>query len=171
VAQAILHSPDIVILDEPTNGLDPTQILHMRALIQELSQTATVIVSTHILQEVQAVCQRVLIMRAGRKVVDARLSELQRDTRLVVTLDADESAALPVLRALQGVQSVTLLNGADGRYRYSVEAEESLAPAIGAAAVHAGFALHGLMREARTLETVFAQVNAGAVVAEARDAA
>jgi ABC-2 type transport system ATP-binding protein len=143
----------------------------MRALIQELSQTATVIVSTHILQEVQAVCQRVLIMRAGRKVVDARLSELQRDTRLLVTLDADEPAALPVLRALQGVQSVTLLDVADGRYRYCVEAAESLAPAIGAAAVHAGFAQHALVREARTLETVFAQVNAGAAATEARDAA
>ena len=68
VAQAILHDPDIIILDEPTNGLDPTQILHMRALIRELSRTATVIVSTHILQEVQAVCERVLILRAGRKV-------------------------------------------------------------------------------------------------------
>ncbi|MEJ2529535.1 MAG: ABC transporter ATP-binding protein, partial [Gammaproteobacteria bacterium] len=58
VAQAILHEPDIVILDEPTNGLDPTQIRQMRALIRELAQTATVIVSTHILQEVQAVCER-----------------------------------------------------------------------------------------------------------------
>jgi ABC-2 type transport system permease protein len=77
VAQAILHDPDIVILDEPTNGLDPTQILHMRELIHELAKTATVIVSTHILQEVQAVCDRVLILRAGRLVVDSRLGEKQ----------------------------------------------------------------------------------------------
>jgi ABC-2 type transport system ATP-binding protein len=65
VAQALLHSPDIIILDEPTNGLDPTQIRHMRELIRELATSATVIVSTHILQEVQAVCERVLILRAG----------------------------------------------------------------------------------------------------------
>ncbi len=102
VAQAILHDPDIVILDEPTNGLDPTQILHMRALIRELSRTATVIVSTHILQEVQAVCERVLILRAGRKALDARLDELQRNTRLLITLDAAEAAARPVLRAVDG---------------------------------------------------------------------
>jgi ABC-2 type transport system ATP-binding protein len=77
VAQAILHEPDIVILDEPTNGLAPTQIRHMRELIGELAKTATVIVSTHILQEVQAVCERVLILRAGRLVVDSRIDELQ----------------------------------------------------------------------------------------------
>jgi ABC-2 type transport system ATP-binding protein len=171
VAQAILHSPDIVILDEPTNGLDPTQILHMRALIRELSQTATVIVSTHILQEVQAVCERVLILRAGRKVVDARLSDLQRDTRLLVTLDRDEAVALPVLRAVRGVASAKLLDAAGGRYRYLLEADETLAPAIGAAAVGAGFALFALAPEQRTLEKVFAEVNAGTPPAEVRNAA
>jgi ABC-2 type transport system ATP-binding protein len=171
VAQAILHSPDIVILDEPTNGLDPTQILHMRALIRELSQTATVIVSTHILQEVQAVCERVLILRAGRKVVDARLSDLQRDTGLLVTLDRDEAVALPVLRAVSGVCSVRLLDSSEGRYRYALEADQTLAPAIAAAAVGAGLALFGLAGEHRTLEKVFAEVNAGALPAEVRNAA
>lgn len=73
VAQAILHEPYIVILDEPTNGLDPTQIRHMRDLIRELAQTATVMVSTHILQEVQSVCERVLILRAGRLSLSGRL--------------------------------------------------------------------------------------------------
>ena len=64
VAQALLHKPDILILDEPTNGLDPNQILQMRELIKELAKSSTVIVSTHVLQEVQAICERVLIMRA-----------------------------------------------------------------------------------------------------------
>ena len=170
VAQAILHDPDIVILDEPTNGLDPTQILHMRALIRELSRTATVIVSTHILQEVQAVCERVLILRAGRLVLDSRLDELQRDTRLIITLDAAEAAARPVLQAVGGVRSVMLLDSAGGKYRYAVQAEESMAPALSAAAFRAGFALHALGREQRTLETVFAEISAGPA-AEARDAA
>jgi ABC-2 type transport system ATP-binding protein len=171
VAQAILHSPDLVILDEPTNGLDPTQILHMRSLIRELSKSATVIVSTHILQEVQAVCERVLILRAGRKVIDARLDELQRDARLLVTLDRDEAGALPVLRALEGVRSVRLVEGSEGRYRYALEADESRTPAVGAAVVGAGFALYGLERERRTLEKLFAEVNAGELAAEVRDAA
>ena len=121
-----------MILDEPTNGLDPTQILHMRALIRELSRSATVIVSTHILQEVQAVCERVLILRAGRKVVDARLDELQRDARLLVTLDRDDDertagAAARRRRALGAVG-----RDAGGRYRYALQADESVAPAVSA---------------------------------------
>jgi len=172
VAQAILHSPDIVILDEPTNGLDPTQILHMRSLIRELSQSATVIISTHILQEVQAVCERVLILRAGRKVIDSRLDELQRDAHLLVTLDRDETSALPLLAAVLGVGSVKLTDSAYGRYTYALEADEARAPAVGAAVVGAGFALYGLAREQRTLEKVFAEVNAGAAAPlEVRDAA
>jgi ABC-2 type transport system ATP-binding protein len=172
VAQAILHSPDIVILDEPTNGLDPTQILHMRSLIRELSQSATVIVSTHILQEVAAVCERVVILRAGRKVIDSRLDELQRDARLLVTLDCDETRALPVLRAVAGVGSAQLFDSAAGRFRYALEADEACAPAVGAAVVAAGLALHELTREQRTLEKVFAEVNAGAAASsEVRDAA
>jgi ABC-2 type transport system ATP-binding protein len=170
VAQAILHDPDIVILDEPTNGLDPTQILHMRALIRELSRSATVIVSTHILQEVQAVCERVLILRAGRLVVDSRLDELQRDTRLTITLDAAEAQARPVLQAVDGVRSVLLLDSNAGKHRYAVQADEALAPALSAAAFRAGFALHALTREQRTLETVFAEINAGSPK-ETRDAA
>ncbi|MDE2348463.1 MAG: ATP-binding cassette domain-containing protein [Gammaproteobacteria bacterium] len=160
VAQAILHQPDIVILDEPTNGLDPTQILHMRALIGELARTATVIVSTHILQEVQAVCARVIILRSGRKVIDARLDELQGEARLLVTTDRDESAARPVLAAVDGVRSVTLLDTAGGQFRYALGAGPELAPAVGAALCGAGFALHELVRERRTLEAVFAEVNA-----------
>jgi len=168
VAQAILHAPDIIILDEPTNGLDPTQILHMRALIRELAQSATVIVSTHILQEVQAVCQRVLILRAGRMAIDARLDELQRDARLLVTLDRDEASALPLLQALEGVSSVELVEQTAGRHRYALRADEARAPAISAAVHRAGFALYGLSREQRTLETVFAEVNAVAPAAEGR---
>jgi gliding motility-associated transport system ATP-binding protein len=191
VAQAILHAPDIIILDEPTNGLDPTQILHMRSLIRELAQNATVIVSTHILQEVQAVCERVLILRAGRKVIDARLAELQQDARLLVTLDRDEASARPVLQAVRGVRGVRLLpalpsapapggatgaTGATGaaagtpagvpaaaagptRYQYALQAEEASTPLVSRAVHEAGFALYGLLREHRTLEAVFAEVN------------
>lgn len=171
VAQAILHSPDIIILDEPTNGLDPTQILHMRELIRDLARSATVIVSTHILQEVQAVCERVLILRAGRKVVDARLAELQQDARLLVTLDADEVRARPILSAVPGVSAVKLLATLPGasaaRYQYALAAEEAATPEVARAVNAAGFALHGLLREQRTLEAVFADVNAGLTIAGA----
>ena len=169
VAQAILHSPDIIILDEPTNGLDPTQILHMRELIRDLAKSATVIVSTHILQEVQAVCERVLILRAGRKVIDARLAELQQDARLLVTLDAAEAAARPVLAAVPGVSAVKLLATlpvpGGVRHQYALSAEEAATPAVARAVNAAGLALYGLLREQRTLEAVFADVNAGVAAA------
>ncbi|HEY7928594.1 MAG TPA: ABC transporter ATP-binding protein [Steroidobacteraceae bacterium] len=171
VAQAILHSPDIIILDEPTNGLDPTQILHMRELIRDLARSATVIVSTHILQEVQAVCERVLILRAGRKVVDARLAELQQDARLLVTLDADEMRARPILSAVPGVSAVklhaTLPGSSAARYQYALSAEEAATPEVARAVHAAGFALFGLLREQRTLEAVFADMNAGLTISGA----
>jgi ABC-2 type transport system ATP-binding protein len=159
VAQAILHEPRIVILDEPTSGLDPTQILHMRELIRELGKTTTVILSTHILQEVEAICERVVILRSGRKVLDARLDELQKGARLLVTIDRDEATALPVLQKIPGVGAVHLDSAHEARWRYALEAQGDLAPAVGAAVVQAGFALHALTPERRDLETVFAELN------------
>jgi ABC-2 type transport system ATP-binding protein len=156
VAQAILHEPDIVILDEPTNGLDPTQIRQMRDLIRELAQTATVIVSTHILQEVQAVCERVLILRAGRLAVDSRLDELQRDGALLVAVDGDAQAAL---NSVEGVTEVSELDADAGRRRYRVEAQPECAPGVAQAIMSAGLALHEITAERHDLETVFAQVN------------
>lgn len=91
-----------MILDQPTNGLDPAQILHMRELVGEFALRATVIVSTHILQEVQATCRRVVILRSGRVVTDARMDELQQGARLLVTLDRNEQEARPVLQAVPG---------------------------------------------------------------------
>jgi ABC-2 type transport system ATP-binding protein len=164
VAQAILHRPEIVILDEPTNGLDPTQIFHMRELIRELARESTVILSTHILQEVQAVCQRVIILRAGRKVIDARLDDLQRESRLLVTIDRPEREVRPVLEAVDGVLRVELIDEENGRYRYALEGAgrgvDALAAAVGDAVHRGGFALYGLCPERRDLERVFAEVNA-----------
>lgn len=156
VAQAILHDPDIVILDEPTNGLDPTQIRQMRDLIRELAQNATVIVSTHILQEVQAVCERVLILRAGRLVVDSRLDELQRDGGLLVAVDGD---AANTLKSIEGVSSVAELEPQAGHRRYRLETAATKAPQIAQAIITSGLALHEITPERHNLETVFAQVN------------
>ena len=86
VAQAIVHSPPIIILDEPTNGLDPNQIVQMRELIKELAKTAIVILSTHIMQEVKAVCTRVLMLRAGKLVLNTNLADLQSNNQFTVTL-------------------------------------------------------------------------------------
>jgi ABC-2 type transport system ATP-binding protein len=156
VAQAILHDPDIVILDEPTNGLDPTQILHMRELIRELARTATVMVSTHILQEVQAVCERVLILRAGKLAVDSRLDALRQGRRLLVSVD-DEST--DSLAKVAGVAAVEARGTANGRWTYALDADDEVAPQVVAALAAAGRRLYALQPEHRDLETVFAEVN------------
>ena len=151
VAQAILHRPEIVILDEPANGLDPTQIQHMRDLIRTLCNESTIILSTHILQEVQAVCKRVVIMNNGRKAVDSRLDELQRSRRMRVIADGDAGAVLTRFGRVER------LNGG----AWAVEADEDQAAAISAAIHEAGLPLRGLSPERHDLETVFAQTSTG----------
>ncbi len=168
VAQAILHRPAIVILDEPTNGLDPTQIQAMRSLIRELAEESTVIVSTHILQEVQAVCDRVLILRAGQLVVDARLSELQQQGQLVVTVDADSVSAddlSTLLKGIPGVKEVAARSAVPGRLCFAIVADEAVAPAVTRAVIEADIALFSLHTERRDLETLFAEVNSADAVA------
>ena len=158
VAQAILHSPDIIILDEPTNGLDPTQILQMRELIRELAKTATVILSTHILQEVQAVCERVLIMRDGKLVVDSLIADLQSGRQLRLAIDSGEAS--DYLACVAGVSKVEKLESADGKSSYLLDCGEAVAPEVAAAIASAGDKLYSLSPEVRNLETVFAEVNA-----------
>lgn len=165
VAQAILHEPEILILDEPTNGLDPTQIHEMRHLVKELSARATIIISTHILQEVEAVCERVIIMVQGSIGVDAQLSELQRSNRLLVGLrntTGDVAAALGAIAGVKGLESAP--NGPSGElgelYLLDVDgAPDAVAPAVANAAIAKGWQLYRMSEEERTLETVFREVN------------
>lgn len=156
VAQAILHHPKIVILDEPTNGLDPTQIQQMRGLIRELARTATVIISTHVLQEVQAVCERVLILRAGRLVVDSRLDALQREQHLLVTVDRDDPG---LFQAMDGVAAVGKRDGHDGHHTFVLTAPPDVAPQVASAVTSSGAKLYSLQPEKRDLETVFKEAN------------
>jgi ABC-2 type transport system ATP-binding protein len=163
VAQAILHDPKILILDEPTNGLDPTQIRHMRSLVKSLAQTATVIVSTHILQEVQAVCGRVLILRSGRLVTDAALADLGSRRGLRLTIDAAPDEARAALAGLAPLAGIDHLGGEDGLHRYALRlGGDSLeaAPEVAGAVVSHGLKLFALEPERYDLEAVFAAVNA-----------
>jgi len=162
VAQAILHEPEILILDEPTNGLDPTQILEMRSLVKELSERATIIISTHILQEVAAVCERVIIMVQGRIGVDAQLSELQQSNRLVIGLRDTRDDVAMALQAIAGVRDLeTMPNGPHGQlYLLSVDgAPDRVAPIVARTAIDKGWQLYRINEEERTLETVFREVN------------
>jgi len=169
VAQAILHRPTILILDEPTNGLDPSQIQHMRTLIRELSASATLILSTHILQEVEAVCGRVLIMRAGRLALDARLDALSRPRRLLVALAQAPGEVTPLLTGLPAVTDVEHLGAENGRHRYAVGTAdpEGTAPLVARSLGAAGFDLYALQPEVHDLETLFGAVSEHPEVAHA----
>jgi ABC-2 type transport system ATP-binding protein len=164
VAQAILGSPQLLILDEPTNGLDPNQTQHMRDLIQALAENATVILSTHIMQEVDAICDRALILLNGKLALDENLSDLRTANHLQLKTSL---AADPLQAALAGVaalESSELLQEEDGRYRYRLQLSEgqdleSSAAEIAAAITNGGAALYKLAIESRDLETVFRQVN------------
>lgn len=165
VAQAILHRPTILILDEPTNGLDPTQIQHMRGLIKTLAETATIMISTHILQEVQAVCDRVLIIQDGRKVLDARLDELQIGNRLRLITDAEREQATPLLTNLTKVASIETAAADGKRHAYSLTIDgdhdpTDIAPAVAQALIEHGFQLFTLAPESRDLETIFGELSA-----------
>ncbi|EIC22001.1 ATP-binding cassette domain-containing protein [Thiorhodovibrio frisius] len=164
VAQAILHEPDILVLDEPTNGLDPSQIQHMRELIRELAEAATVIVSTHILQEVDAICERVLIMRAGHLALDCKLGELAGAPRLLVTLDQAEDSAREALAAAEGVTDFERLAAKDGpteQHSYALGTTDAtaLAPRIARLVNERGWSLYRLEPEQHDLEALFKAVS------------
>ena len=164
VAQALLHQPGILILDEPTNGLDPTQIQHMRSLLLELARESTLIVSTHILQEVEAVCDRVIILQQGRKVVDTRLDALRVGKRLLVTVeDRDDPAAW--LAGLPGVTVVDREESANGQvclFLSGTQAPEEMAPKVATAVVKQGLQLFRLETETPSLEKIFREINTAA---------
>ena len=162
VAQAIVHKPQLLILDEPTNGLDPSQTQQMRDLIRRLAENATVILSTHIMQEVDAVCDRVMILRAGKLALDERMTDLQRSERMVLQTDASEQA---VESAVTGFADVT---PQDGGYAFDGLADDPSRAELTRRLVGAGIAVHALAAEKRDLETVFREVSAD--TGEARDA-
>lgn len=162
VAQAILHEPEILILDEPTNGLDPSQILEMRKLIKELSQNCTVILSTHILQEVEALCDRVIVIVRGKLALDAKLSDLHASDSLLV--ETDEASNTRDLVLDVGTQtSFEALPSRPGRTRFRVsdkkQGSEVLAPALVKNLVQAGRQVYSLQPEQKNLETVFRELN------------
>jgi ABC-2 type transport system ATP-binding protein len=161
VAQAILHKPTVLILDEPTNGLDPSQIQHMRTLIRELAEGATLIISTHILQEVEAICDRVLIMRAGRLALDSQLDALSKPSRLLVSLEQPPTDVTPLLMELEPVILVEHLGTMDGHHRYALDTADpgGTAPLVARSVSAAGWDLYGLQPEVTDLETLFGAVN------------
>jgi ABC-2 type transport system ATP-binding protein len=165
LAQALLHEPEVLILDEPTSGLDPNQIVEIRNLIKQLGLAKTFILSTHILSEVQATCDRVLIINEGKIVADGTPAQLQQDFRGAesVTVEFRTNLANPLeqiapkLRALASVTGVELLSKKDSvsRFQLHVEKGADIREATFRLAVAEGWVLLELTTRSTSLEEVF----------------
>jgi ABC-2 type transport system ATP-binding protein len=169
LAQAILHDPDIVILDEPTSGLDPNQIVEIRSLIKEIGREKTVILSTHILPEVQATCSRVVIISGGKLVADGTPDELrarERGGRYRVVIESNgvpKDAIRDRLASLAGVTRCEMVAGEDGSHAFAIDAGGvlDLRKPIFKVAVDNRWTLLELGREAASLEDVFRNLTTG----------
>lgn len=191
IAQAILGRPSLLILDEPTNGLDPTQTLLVRALIRSLAKDATVILSTHIMQEVDALCSRALIIRDGKLSVDAKLADLRESNYLLLTTSLSQDTLTALLQPIKNITTIDLiaqptddvdnnLNKATlNSYQYRIGIKDSaehsaLCGQISSLIVHADGILFAINSEQRSLETLFREVNETQITEhneEARNAA
>jgi ABC-2 type transport system ATP-binding protein len=161
LAQAILHNPDVLILDEPTAGLDPKQIIETRELIRSLAGDHTVILSTHILPEVSMTCGRVVIINKGRVVAEDTPDNLTRRLKgagtIRVEARGEASSVLEVLRAVPGVLAAHPRGGHDGAVIVDVEAEagKDVRAELAWAVVTKGHALLGLQQMGMSLEEIF----------------
>lgn len=164
VAQAILGQPKLLILDEPTNGLDPSQTDQMRQLLRRIAESATVMLSTHIMQEVEALCDRVLIMSGGKLVVDENLQQLQRSNQLNVQATHNSQNVAQLISAVNGVSNVQ--PSADNRYLVTVSDgvdPQQLSAALAQQLVGQGAALYAMAQQQRDIETLFREVNQSTV--------
>jgi ABC-2 type transport system ATP-binding protein len=162
LAQAIVHDPDVLILDEPTAGLDPAQTRETRALITALGKQHTVVLSSHILPEVSATCERVLIINQGRLVADGTPSDLARSLAaaggvvIEMVVQGDRAAILRRIGMLDGVDAVSLSDAGDGLWRVEVRsAKADIRDDLARAVVEAGFGLRELQARTASLEDVF----------------
>ncbi len=166
LAQALIHDPEVLILDEPTTGLDPNQIVEIRSLIKNIGKTKTVILSTHILSEAEATCDRVLIINKGKIVASGTSQELRaqhKEVTLVRIKIEGSGKGLPAkLEGIEGVDRVMKLDrGVEkGFSLFEVEtsSEKDLRKEITQAVVSGGFDLVEVQREGKTLEDVFAHL-------------
>ena len=162
LAQAMIHDPPILVLDEPTSGLDPNQIVEIRSLIKEIGKQKTVILSTHILPEVQATCSRVVIISGGKLVADGTpeaLAARERGNRYQVVVEAatPAEAVQAKLSSLSGVSRCERQPGANGAYEFVIDAggAEDLRKPLFRTAVDNGWTLLELSRKSASLEDIF----------------
>jgi ABC-2 type transport system ATP-binding protein len=161
LAQAMLHDPEVLILDEPTSGLDPNQLAEIRALIRQLGEKKTVLFSSHIMQEVQALCSRVLVINKGQLVADDSIEHLQNRLQgeMVVLVEFAEELSAERLRSIPKVRKVKALGGK--RWQLSADAQTDLRVVVSQWAQREELTLLELHRESASVEDVFKKLTQG----------
>lgn len=154
LAQAIIHNPDVLILDEPTSGLDPNQLVEIRDLIKKIGKEKTVMLSTHILQEVEAICDRVIIIRQGKLVADNLAGNLQVENQTqVVFVEFDKHVSKSKLSKIESVLKVEAVN--DTTYLIESNSSDDLRKLIAKFAQDNGLLALTLRTEEKSLEDIF----------------
>jgi ABC-2 type transport system ATP-binding protein len=163
LAQALIHDPKVLILDEPTSGLDPNQLIEIRKLIKTVSVHKTVLFSTHIMQEVQALCDRVIVINKGEIVADNTLVNIlqAQGGGIVIIVQFEKSVNIDQLKLLPAVRDVYELEGF--KYKIVPEGSVDLRPEIFRFAADNGLSLIGLKQEEGTLENVFRDLTLSSV--------
>ena len=157
LAQALIHNPDVLILDEPTSGLDPNQLLEIRNLIQTIGKEKTVMLSTHIMQEVEAICHRAIIIHEGKIVADESTAHLSHfRTGVIITAEFDKPVETSSLLKIKGLSKA--INTSGNVWHLHANAETDIRPNIFNFAVENGFTVLSLHREEQKLEEVFQQL-------------
>lgn len=158
LAQALIHDPKVLILDEPTTGLDPNQIVEIRNVIKSISKDKTVILSTHIMQEVQAICDRVVIINKGEIVANDSVESLKHmnENEMRIVVEYKEEVNEKAFEALEGIKSITKTG--DGQYLILANLSEDIRNEVFRLSYEKGWSLVGLKVEELTLENVFQQL-------------
>ena len=154
LAQAFIHNPKVLILDEPTSGLDPNQLIEIRSLIREIGKDKTVLFSSHIMQEVEALCDRVVIINNGRLIADSPTAELQKlwKDKEVITVEFKEAVDVEKIQSIKGVASV---KRQDKLFKITAESGSGIREAIYAFSTRNQLTLIELKAEELKLEDIF----------------
>ena len=153
LAQALIHNPKVLVMDEPTSGLDPNQLSEIRTLIKNIGKEKTVILSTHIMQEVEAICDRVIIINKGKIVADDSTKILRQQTANVnsVIIEFDKSPENKLLNAIKGVSTIERIDA----NRYRLISDNDIRPQRFSFAVEQHLTIITMQKEERSLENIF----------------
>lgn len=161
LAQALIHDPKVLILDEPTSGLDPNQLAEIRNLIKEIGKEKTVMLSTHIMQEVEAICDRVIIINKGKIVVDNSVSDIhkQTDDKQIITVEFDRKTSSKAIMNFLKASGITHIK--DNKWQIEAKPDEDIRSEIFRFAVQNNLSVLAMQREEQSLEDVFRQLTIG----------